>query len=200
MARILKSRKKKKRWLTFSLFLIILLTATGAVLYRCPPSLQVIGRIIQSAVSKILFYSAGQSPAETVLRGTIYDRSFNELAVSYRLFSLYVHPAELIDLRETATILAPILDQNPEDIESLLAGSQRSLELADGLDEQQAERVNALQLPGVFCRESEVRFYPAHTAASHVLGFMGDSIGLAGVEGRYHAVLAPGVFRADQYT
>ncbi|MBM9536032.1 hypothetical protein [Desulfobulbus alkaliphilus] len=195
MAGTLRFKKKKKRWFALTLFLIILLTAAGAVLYRCPPSLQVIGRIIQSAVGKILFNSAGQSPAELVLRGTVYDRSFNELAVSYRLYSLHVYPAEIDDIHATAHVLAPIVGREPSAIEAQLMGSQRPLELADGLDEQQAEQISALQLAGVSCRASEVRFYPAHTAASHVLGFMGDGIGLAGVEGRYDAVLSPGVFR-----
>lgn len=195
MVNTLRLKKKKKRWLALTFFLIILLTAAGAVLYRCPPSLQVIGRITQSAVGKILFNSAGPSPAETVLRGTVYDRSFNELAVSYRLYSLHVYPAEIVDIHAAAAVLAPILDRDLHDVKSQLTDSQHPLELADDLDEQDAERIMALQLAGVSCRESEVRFYPAHTAASHVLGFMGDGIGLAGVEGRYDAVLAPGVFR-----
>lgn len=195
MARTLRSKQKKKRWLALTFFLIILLTAAGVVLYRCPPSLQVIGRIIQSAVGKILFNSAGQSPAETVLRGTVYDRSFNELAVSYRLYSLHVYPAEVIDMHAAATVLAAILGRDANDVESQLTDAQHPLELADDLNKEDAERIMALQLAGVSCRESEVRFYPAHTAASHVLGFMGDGIGLAGVEGRYDAVLAPGVFR-----
>ena len=61
--------------------------------------------------------------------------------------------------------------------------------LAKDLDENQANQINALNLPGIGCKASEMRFYPGHTAASHVLGFMGDGVGLAGVEGKYDTVL-----------
>ena len=193
MAKTLRSKKTKRRWLIP--FLVILLTAAGAVLYRCPPSLQDIGRIVQSAVGKISSLSAGPTPAESVLRGTIYDRKFSELAVSYRLFSLVINPLEAGDRRKAAEALAPIVGSKVEDLEARLKNAQYSMVLADDLDERQAEQVAALQLRGVSCKEGEVRFYPGHTAASHVLGFMGDSGGLAGVEGKYDTILQSGGFR-----
>lgn len=151
--------------------------------------------MIQSAVGKISSFSAGPLPAETVLRGTIYDQRFNELAVSYRLFSLSVSPAEVSDHKKIAAALAPFAGGKPESIETRLKSSQRHLELADDLDEKQAAQINSLQLKGVYCKAVEARFYPGHTAASHVLGFMGDGVGLAGVEGKYDTVLQGGVFR-----
>jgi len=197
MAKSLKSKKTKKRWSYPFFFLVILLTAAGIVLYRCPPSLQDIGRVIQSAVGKISTLSAGPTPAEVVLRGTVYDRKLNELAVSYRLFSLSVHPEEVSDQRKVVETLAQYTGEKPESIEKRLKSSQRHLELAENLDEKQAAQINALQLKGVYCRAVETRFYPGHTAASHVLGFMGDGVGLAGVEGKYNTVLQGGTFRAN---
>jgi len=151
--------------------------------------------MLQSAVSKISTFSAGPAPAETVLRGTVYDRKFNELAVSYRLFTLTVNPAEVSDHRKTAEALAPLVGGKVEGLEAKLKGAQRFLELADDLDEKKAAQVAALQLKGVSCKAVETRFYPGHTAASHVLGFMGDGVGLAGVEGKYDALLQGGSFR-----
>ena len=197
MAITLKSKKNKKRWYYSFLLLVILLTAAGVVLYRCPPSLQDIGRIIQSAVGKISPLSAGKTPAEIVLRGTVYDRKFNELAITYRLFSLSVNPEEVSDQRKVAEALAPYTSEKPESIEKLLKSSPRYLELAGNLDEKQSAQVNALQLKGVYCKAVEPRFYPGHTAASHVLGFMGDGVGLAGVEGKYNTVLQGGTFRQN---
>jgi cell division protein FtsI (penicillin-binding protein 3) len=192
MAKTLRS-KKKRRWLIP--FFVILLTAAGIVLYRCPPSLQDIGRIIQSAVGKISSLSAGQTPAEPVLRGTVYDRKFRELAVSYRLFSLIVNPVEVVDRRKAAEALAPLVGDKVENIELRLKTAQYSMVLSDDLDARQAEQIAALQLRGVTCKATEARFYPGHTAASHVLGFMGDGVGLAGVEGKYDTVLQAGGFR-----
>ena len=197
MAITLKSKKNKKRWYYSFLLLVILLTAAAVVLYRCPPSLQDIGRIIQSAVGKISPLSAGKTPAEIVLRGTVYDRKFNELATTYRLFSLSVNPEEVSDQHKVAEALAPYTSEKSESIEKRLKSSPRYLELAGNLDEKQSAQVNALQLKGVYCKAVEPRFYPGHTAASHVLGFMGDGVGLAGVEGKYNAVLQGGIFRQN---
>lgn len=152
--------------------------------------------MVQSAVGKISSLSAGHSPAETVLRGTIYDRKFNELAVSYRLYSVSVQPGEVINLQKTAEALAPFIGRKAEVIQQRLRDWSGTVELADDLDEEQAARIEALGLKGVSCKATEVRFYPGHTAASHVLGFMGDGVGLAGVEGKYDAVLQAGPFRS----
>ncbi len=152
--------------------------------------------MVQSAVGKISSLSAGRSPAEAVLRGTIYDRKFNELAVSYRLYSVSVQPGEVINLQKTAEALAPFIGRKAEVIQQRLRDWSGTVELADDLDEEQAARIEALGLKGVSCKATEVRFYPGHTAASHVLGFMGDGVGLAGVEGKYDAVLQAGPFRS----
>jgi cell division protein FtsI (penicillin-binding protein 3) len=153
--------------------------------------------MVQSAVGKISSLSAGHSPAETVLRGTIYDRKFNELAVSYRLYSVSVQPGEVINLQKTAEALAPFIGRKAEVIQQRLRDWSGTVELADDLDDEQAAQIEALGIKGVSCKATEVRFYPGHTAASHVLGFMGDGVGLAGVEGKYDAVLQAGPFRSN---
>ena len=119
------------------------------------------------------------------------------MAVSYRLFSLHVNPGEVGDRRKAAGELARFVGDKPENVEARLKNTQYSIVLADDLDEMQADQINALQLRGVSCRPEEVRFYPGHTTASHVLGFMGDGVGLAGVEGKYDTVLQTGGFRKN---
>ncbi|NLX18484.1 MAG: hypothetical protein GXY53_04265 [Desulfobulbus sp.] len=172
-----------------------MLTAAGTALYNIPPSLQDIGRAVQSAVSKISIRSAGQSPAEPVLRGTVYDRNWRELAVSYQLFSVVINPAELLDRQEAAEKLAGIFEEKSEQLAARMKNAQDSFVIKTDVDRLQAEKIRDLQLQGVTCEPEEVRFYPGHAAASHVLGFMGDGVGLAGVEGKYDAVLRPGGFR-----
>lgn len=196
MAKTLRSKKKRRRWF-YPFLIVILLAAAGTFLFRTPSSLQDIGRIVQSAVGKISSLSAGQSPAESVLRGTIYDRRFSELAVSYRLYSVSVQPAEVFNVQKTAEALAPFIGRKAEAIQRRLRDWPGSVELADDLDETQAEQIEGLGIKGVTCKAAEVRFYPGHTAASHVLGFMGDGVGLTGVEGKYDAVLQAGPFRKN---
>lgn len=190
MAKVVSSKNRKKRRGLKIFLSIILLAAAGAVLYGIPPSLLDINRIIQSAASKIPRNPAGFTPAASVLRGSIYDQRFNELAVSYRLYTLSVRPADVADHQATAEALSQVINKKAEEIAGSLKSSRQTLTLMEDLDEHQAAAIEELQLPGVLCLPVETRFYPAHTAASHVLGFMGDNAGLAGVEGRFDAVLS----------
>ncbi len=126
----------------------------------------------------------------------MYDRLFNEMAVSYQLYTLAVHPAELASRARAAGALAGILGEDRDTLAEVLGRPQRVIELADDLDEGQAAAIGRLHLEGLYLRPREERFYPAHTVAAHLLGFTGDGVGLAGVEGRYDIVLQPGEFRS----
>ena len=190
MAKIVSAKNRKTRRGLKIVLGGILLAAAGAVLYGIPPSLLDISRIIQPPVSKIPSDSAGLEPAASVLRGAVYDQRFNELAVSYRLYTLTVRPAEAGDHKAVAEALSELISRPAREIEGSMKSSRQTVTLMEDLDEFQAAKIEALALPGVVCRPVETRFYPSHTIASHVLGFMGDNAGLAGVEGRYDAVLA----------
>nr|WP_320010202.1 hypothetical protein [uncultured Desulfobulbus sp.] len=192
MVRTRRTKKNKRRW--FFPFAAILLTAAGAILYRCPHSLQDIGRSVQSAVGKITSFSAGPEPAEPVLRGTIYDSNLRELAVSYKLYSVFANPVEMAERDQVAQSLAPLIGQDVVELQTRLQAAPYSTMLATNLDEEQAQAIKALHLAGITCKADRVRFYPGHTAASHVLGFMGEGVGLSGIEGKYDTVLQ-GVFR-----
>lgn len=174
--------------------LLFLLTVAVLLTYKSFPSLVDLCTTIWSAVSKNLNSSAGYGPAETVLRGTIYDRNGNELAVSYRIYSLEAHPARINDISRTATLLAPFANESAEKLAEKLKRARYPLELFDNLEEKQVEQIEALHLSGIFCKANEVRFYPGHTAASHMLGFMGNGVGLAGIEGKYDTILRGGLF------
>ena len=192
MVRTRRSQKNKRRWL-FP-FIAILLTAAGAILYRCPHSLQDISRKLQSTVGKITSFSAGPGPAEPVLRGTIYDSNLRELAVSYKLYSVFANPVEMAERDQVAQALAPLVGQDVVELQTRLQAAPYSTMLATNLDEEQAQAIKALHLSGITCKADRVRFYPGHIAASHVLGFMGEGVGLSGIEGKYDTVLQ-GVFR-----
>jgi len=195
MIKAARQKKRRKRRLYFAGLLVVLLAAAGAGFYRLSLSLQDISRIIQLAAGRISDNHATVRASEPVLRGTIYDCNFKELAVSYRLFSLYVHPAELSDRLEVAEKLAGILGMERDLLAEKLKNVQRVIAVSDDLDEQQAADVEALALDGVYCKPLEKRYYPAHAVAGYLLGFTSNSVGLAGVEGLYDSVLQPGEFR-----
>lgn len=191
-----ESKRRRKQRLYVLIVSIVFLSATaGSLVYWCSPSLQDIGQKAVSFVGKMSQNSAGTTPAEPVLRGTIYDRFFKELAVSYRLFTLSVYPAEITRREKTIEVLAGVLGEGKEELEARLKSHRRKLNLAEDLDQQQAEAIVEAGLAGVYCNPSEVRFYPVHTSGSQVLGFADQGVGLYGVEAKYDTVLQPGEFR-----
>ncbi|WLE95710.1 MAG: hypothetical protein QTN59_13605 [Candidatus Electrothrix communis] len=156
---------------------------------------------LPAGISKVIEQEGpeGESPSEQrdrpILRGTIYDRNMEEMSVSYRLFSLFVQPAELSNRDLAAEQLAPILDTEKQLILQRLQHTDGIIELADNLEIRQVEALEELHLPGIHCRPVEVRYYPDHAVAGQVLGFVSGNAGLSGVEALYDAVLEPGEFR-----
>ena len=200
MIKAARQKKRRKRRLYFAGFFVVLLLAAGIGLYRLSLSLQDVSRIIQLAAGKISDNQPVVCSPRPVHRGTIYDHNLKELAVSYRLFTLYVHPAELSDRLETAGKLARILGVDKDILAEQLKNVQRVIAVSDDLDEQQAADVEALALDGVYCKPLEKRYYPAHSVAGHLLGFTSNGVGLAGIEGLYDPVLQPGEFRNSDVT
>ncbi len=174
-----------------------MLAAAGVALYWFPLSLQDIGRITRLAAGRITEKSADIMSADSILRGSIFDRNFQELAVSYRVYSLYARPPELGNRSEVARLLAGIIGENQDAIEARLKKPQGVIEVADDLDKKQAAAIKGLKIAGVFCNPKEERFYPEHETAAQVVGFSDDGVGLAGVEGLYDTILRHGELKGD---
>ncbi len=131
----------------------------------------------------------------SILRGTIYDRNMEEMSVSYQLFSLFVHPAELTDRESLAEQLAIILADDKKIILRHLQSIESIVRIADDLEARQVVELEKLRQPGIYCTPIEVRYYPSHAWAGHLLGFINDKTGLSGVEALYDPILQPGEFR-----
>jgi cell division protein FtsI (penicillin-binding protein 3) len=127
-------------------------------------------------------------PAE---RGTIYDRSMHELALSLPAKAVYADPAMVEDPAETVGRLAEILEAPPADLRRSLIAPSRFEYLARGVDLAVANRVGRLDLPGIGFIDEPRRTYPGGSLAAQVLGFVGvDGGGLAGLELQWDRVLA----------
>jgi len=199
MARVVRKQKRKTRQIYGVILFVILLAAAGVGLYRFPPSLLDINRIIRLAADKIPVPSADITSAEPVLRGTIYDRRYRELAVSYLLYSLYVRPGEIKDQAGVIRALAEVTGSEPNVIEATLKRSQNSIKLADHLEPSEVEFFLQNPMAGVFLKPVEERFYPENETAASLVGYTGDGIGLAGVEGVYDMLLQHGEFRSGSF-
>ncbi len=121
-------------------------------------------------------------------RGTIFDRSYKELAVTLDRVSVYANVRD-VDPEEVAEKLAPVFEIEPERMKRVIASESYRAWISKNITTEEEEAVRDLNLKGVHLHRERIRFYPEHETAAHVLGFVGKSIGLAGVEYRFNTLL-----------
>jgi cell division protein FtsI (penicillin-binding protein 3) len=124
-------------------------------------------------------------------RGLVLDRKGRELARSVDTESFFVVPGEIKNVEETVARLASVKETDAaaltERLKQALVANKKFAWLARQLEVEEAEKIRALKLEGVYSLKEPKRYYPNGTLASHVLGFVGlDEVGLAGVEQSYN--------------
>ena len=126
-------------------------------------------------------------------RGTIFDRGGQELAISVDLQTVWADPQLVEDPYGAAELLAPLLQEKPEKLVAKLQGSSSSDRfeyIARQIDPKIAEKIEKLEIPGVFLQPEAKRYYPNEGLASHVLGFADlDGAGVEGIEVQYEDIL-----------
>ncbi|MEX0916612.1 MAG: penicillin-binding protein 2, partial [Candidatus Spechtbacterales bacterium] len=166
-------------WRTKLLFIFCALLA-GALLFRLH-GLQVERGDYYSAIAL-----GQQRGMQEVLppRGNIYfqDKAGTSrflVATNREMPMVYAAPKEVED---PALTLSPLVDilQIEEHIQPVLiqrlsnSGSSYAL-IKNQISEEQAEKIRALGLEGIYVRNELVRFYPAQELASQLIGFVGYS-------------------------
>jgi cell division protein FtsI (penicillin-binding protein 3) len=127
----------------------------------------------------------------SAVRGNIYDRNGNDLAMTVNVDSIFAVPSEIPDIHGTARILGRILNVDAAEIETRMHASHAFAWVARKVDNNQSSRVRALNLKGIYFQKESKRFYPKHELAAQVLGYVGmDDEGLGGVERVYQENLA----------
>ncbi len=129
-------------------------------------------------------------------RGTIFDRSGRELAVTVDAVTVYANPRQIVDPAAQARILGPLTGTPIDEMEVLLSKDTGFVYVARQLERHDAERIAELGFPGVHFLDEPKRVYPSGRLAAHVLGFVqvDDNRGLEGLELTYDEDLtgAPG--------
>jgi cell division protein FtsI (penicillin-binding protein 3) len=116
-------------------------------------------------------------------RGSIYDRKGRELAVSLPMDSCFADPLEITDAAMIARLLSPVLDMSPDDIETKIREAHTPVRLAKKLSPETVERIQGMNLRGVFFQKENRRVYPQRELAAHVLGYVDvDEKGIGGIE------------------
>jgi cell division protein FtsI (penicillin-binding protein 3) len=124
-------------------------------------------------------------------RGTIFDRTGQELAMSLPAKAIFADPQLVRSPKATARAVATVLGLPVDDVRERLTGPGRFVYIARGVEPAAASELADRQLSGIGFLDESRRHYPAQDLASHVIGFVGlDGYGLAGLELQYEQPLA----------
>src|SRR6202047_3694665 len=94
------------------------------------------------------------------VRGNIYDRRGNELAMTVSVDSVFAVPSEVPDIHSAAQVLARVLKGDATEIESRMHGSRAFAWIARKIDNPTSARVRALNLQGIYFQKESKRIYP----------------------------------------
>ena len=105
-------------------------------------------------------------------RGKIVDRHHQPLAISTPVESVAASPADVYITPEQVRRLARLLEVEAGELRRKLADTKREfVYLKRQLPPDDAARVVALGIPGVFLQREYRRYYPAGEVTAHLIGF-----------------------------
>lgn len=122
---------------------------------------------------------------EPAHRGMITDRNGEPLAISGPVESVWAHPGELLTRADRLPELALVLEVDPAALRARVEAraGREFVYLRRHLPPEQAQRVMALDIPGVALMREFRRYYPHGEAAAHLVGFTDiDERGQEGME------------------
>ena len=131
--------------------------------------------------------------AETLYakRGTIYDRNGNVLAMSVECRNVCARPPQVKDKRAAARQLAELLGMEESQVSQLLSSQEPFVYIKRQVDQDVADKVEALGIEGIEFEHAMKRVYPYGSVASQVIGTVDvDNKGLTGIELQYDDLLS----------
>jgi cell division protein FtsI (penicillin-binding protein 3) len=130
-------------------------------------------------------------------RGELLDRQERQLARSVQTVSLFLDPDGLdtpaldCNAQQIAQSLGLKQAELTKQFREALTEKRRFLWIARRLDADVANKVVAMNLPGIHAQLEPKRYYPNGSLAAHILGYVGlDGQGLGGVEQFYNSKIA----------
>jgi cell division protein FtsI (penicillin-binding protein 3) len=128
---------------------------------------------------------------ESTKRGRVLDAKGRELAVDLKVDSVFANPHEIVDPVLVAENLSKILDVDRGNLLDKFSANRKFVWVKRLITEDQAKKIEALGIKGIYMMRESSRFYPGKTLASSVLGAVGfDSAPLGGVELTYDKTLS----------
>jgi cell division protein FtsI (penicillin-binding protein 3) len=159
--------------------------------------LVIVGRAfwLQGVQGGALASEAISQQTETVtvpgLRGSLLDRSGNQLAASEDAATIFATPYQVKNPPRTADKLARILDLEPGEVLKSLTAESGFSYVAHKVSLEQAGRIERLELEGIGELPDSRRTYPQGEMAGQVVGAVGsENQGLTGLEAGEESVLS----------
>lgn len=122
-------------------------------------------------------------------RGVISDRHGEPLAISTPVDSVWVNPAEFATAQKRWSDIAAVLELTRASLQKTVSSrkDKEFVYLRRRIDPNMADKVRALDIPGVYLQREYRRYYPAGEVAGHILGFTNiDDKGQEGLELAYN--------------
>ena len=172
-------RLKLEGWRSRFVLLLVLggfLTLAARAFY-----LQGLNTVFLQAKGEARYSRLVEMPAS---RGTVRDRHGQLLAISTPVESIWASPEDIdLDDRD-AVALAKALGISADEVRQKVARKDRQFVFFKRqISPEQAAKVMALRIPGVFQQREYRRYYPAGEMMAHVVGFTGiDDRGQEGIE------------------
>jgi len=133
------------------------------------------------------------------IRGIIYDRLMHEMAVTIDSYSVFAHPSQIQDNKQTAQKISRYLKMPPKSIIQKLSSDKSFVWIKRQVDPQQANKIEEQKLSGINVVPEPGRAYPNKSLAAQVIGFTGiDGNGLEGLEYYYNSSLAGKQFISER--
>jgi len=164
-------------------FLVLsVLALAGLALVARAVDLQVVSKDFLKGQGDARYLRVVSEPAH---RGMITDRFGEPLAISTPVDSVWANPQELVLARDSWPQLTKVLGLKRGALERQLAAKRDKefIYLKRRVAPDLAEKVMALEIPGVALAPEYKRFYPAGEVTAHVVGFTNvDDEGQEGME------------------
>ena len=126
-------------------------------------------------------------------RGKILDRNGKVIVDNITTYGLYLIPNQIINKEDTAKKLSEILNISYEEMYNHV-NKRTSLERVHpegrNLNDELKDKINSLNIDGVYLLKESKRNYIYNEVLSHIIGYTGiDNQGLSGIELKYENIL-----------
>jgi cell division protein FtsI (penicillin-binding protein 3) len=159
------------------------LIGRAAVIQLFPPSAEALRRIAARQYEQHLELAP--------YRGPVLDRNSHPLAISVKKPSVAINPRVFRPNAQQMKQLALLLDLPREKIKDVASKDAYFAWLKRKIDPAVAQKVEGLELKGLYLVNEATRLYPLQSTAAHLLGAVGsENQGLLGIERQFQQLLA----------